>query len=324
MIYRELHDKQRYTFGDVERIARGFGNALVKKWRWQRGDRIVIFSPNDVDYGVAVYGALWAGATIAPANPGYGVKDLAFMIKDAGAKAIITQKSLLKVAIEAAQQAKLDKDCIILMGADEEGVRDASHFKYLAMQYDQKDARRPYKLEPDKDLAFLAYSSGTTGLPKGVMLSHRNIIADVLLIRNSVGSNYHWKSDKFLAVLPFFHIYGLTGLLHQPLHRGLEIVVMPAFNLEAFCDAIQRHRITFVYVAPPVIVQLSRSPKVQEYDLSSLRMITSGAAPLTKELVALVHKKLNLKVNQAYGLSETSPMTHTQVSYTSRLTMARC
>ena len=88
---------------------------------------------------------------------------------------------------------------------------------------------------------------------------------------------------------------------------------MPAFNLELFCQLIQDHKITFVYVAPPVLVRLSRDTLVNKFDLSSLRMITSGAAPLTKELVEAVHKRLNVKINQAYGLSETSPMTHTQV-----------
>jgi 4-coumarate--CoA ligase len=97
------------------------------------------------------------------------------------------------------------------------------------------------------------------------------------------------------------------------LYRGIELVVMPAFNLEVFCKTIQDHKITFVYVAPPVVVHLARSDLVKKYDLSSLRMITSGAAPLTKELVDVVYKRLKIKVNQAYGLSETSPMTHAQV-----------
>ena len=115
-----------------------------------------------------------------------------------------------------------------------------------------------------------------------------------------------------LGVLPFFHIYGLTGLVQQPLHRGIELVVMPAFNLEVFLRTIQDHKITFIYVAPPVLVRLARDKMVDQYDLSSVRMITSGAAPLTRELVDTVHKRLNIKINQAYGLSETSPMTHTQ------------
>jgi acyl-coenzyme A synthetase/AMP-(fatty) acid ligase len=102
-------------------------------------------------------------------------------------------------------------------------------------------------------------------------------------------------------------------LVHQPLYRGIELVVVPAFNLEVFCKTIQDHKITFVYVAPPIVVHLARSELVKKYDLTSLKMITSGAAPLTKELVDTVYEKLKIKINQAYGLTETSPMTHAQV-----------
>ena len=132
------------------------------------------------------------------------------------------------------------------------------------------------------------------------------------MIKGCVGHYYNTGSDKILGVLPFFHIYGLTGLVHQPLHRGIEQIVMPAFDLKKFCEAIQTHKITFIYVAPPVVVRLARDKMVDDYDLSSVKMITSGAAPLTQELVDNVHKRLNIKINQAYGLSETSPMTHTQ------------
>ena len=145
------------------------------------------------------------------------------------------------------------------------------------------------------------------------MLSHTNIIADILMITGAMGKWYKSSEDKFLGVLPFFHIYGLTGLVHQPLYRGIELVVMQAFNLEVFLKAIQDYKITFIYVAPPVVVRLARDPSVAKYDLSSVKMITSGAAPLTQELVDTVKKKHNIKINQAYGLSETSPMTHTQV-----------
>lgn len=101
-------------------------------------------------------------------------------------------------------------------------------------------------------------------------------------------------------------------MVQQPLHRGIEIVVMPAFDLKIFLETIQKHKISYIYVAPPVIVRLARDEIVKDYDLSSVNMITSGAAPLTKELVDAVHKKLKLKINQAYGLSETSPVAHQQ------------
>ncbi|KAK3117662.1 hypothetical protein LTR53_000791 [Teratosphaeriaceae sp. CCFEE 6253] len=308
VIYRALDDSRRYTFAEVKSTAKAFGNALLDDWNWQKGDILCVFSPNDIDYAPCVHGTLYAGGIIAPANPGYGAKDLAFMLKNSGSRVVVTLKALLDVALEATKLAGLSESSIILIGEDESESAGATHFKRLLKPDAQR--QRPSAIKGE-DLAFLAYSSGTTGLPKGVMLSHTNIVADVLQVKHSVGHNYSWDSDKILGILPFFHIYGLTGLLNQPLHRGLEVVVMPQFNLDAFCIAVQRYKITFLYVAPPVIVQLSRGANVQKYDLSSLRMMTSGAAPLTKELVSFVHRKLGIKVNQAYGLSETSPMSHT-------------
>lgn len=144
------------------------------------------------------------------------------------------------------------------------------------------------------------------------MLTHNNIVSELSQLKSGIGHHYNSGGDKILAVLPSFHIYGLTCLVQQPLHRGIETVVMPGFDLKVFLDTIQKHEITYIYVAPPVIVRLARDDIVKDYDLSSVRMITSGAAPLTRELVEAVHKKLKLKINQAYGLSETSPVTHEQ------------
>jgi 4-coumarate--CoA ligase len=249
---------------------------------------------------------------VTPANPAYSPTELEFQLTNSEAKALVTTKDFLPNAVKAAKKARIPNDRIILIGESRDDGHKYKHWTNIRPTSGAVRYRRR-KMDPDRDLAFLAYSSGTTGLPKGVMLSHRNIVSDVLLINGAVGKWYKSSEDKILGVLPFFHIYGLTGLIHQPLHRGVEVIVMPAFNLEVFLKSIQDHKVTFIYVAPPVIVRLARDEIVDKYDLSSVKMITSGAAPLTKELVDTVHKRTKIKINQAYGLSETSPMTHTQV-----------
>lgn len=272
-----------------------------------------IFAPNDVDFGPIVYGVFFAGGIVSPANPAYTADELSFQLQNSESKAIVTTIDFLSTALKAAKKSNIPEDRVLLLGGKRDPTHRVKHWTNIRKTSGASRYRRR-KMHPDNDLAFLVYSSGTTGLPKGVMLSHRNIIADVLQINGAVGRWYASGKDKILGVLPFYHIYGLTGLVHQPLHRGIELVVMPAFNLEVFLRAIQEHKITFIYVAPPVIVRLSRDKTVDDYDLSSVKMITSGAAPLTKELVDTVHKRLKIKINQAYGLSETSPMTHTQAS----------
>lgn len=312
VLYRAINSDRKYTFADVKAHAIAFGEGLCNLWDWQRNEVLAFYTPNDIDVPPIIYGAFFAGGIVTPANPGYSADELAYQLENSGARALVTVKSLLKIALEATKRVGIPNDRVIILGAEKDDTHLVKHWKNIrktsgALRYRRK------KSKPE-DLAFLAYSSGTTGLPKGVMLTHRNIVVNLLQIKGSVGRWYNSKDDKILGVLPFFHLYGLTGLVHQILHRGIELVVMPAFDMETFLHTIQEHKITFIYVAPPVIVRLARDKMVDNYDLSSVKMITSGAAPLTKELVDSVYKRLKIKINQAYGLSETSPMTHTQVS----------
>ena len=310
VIYRAINSDRKYTFAQVKTQATVFGEGLRSLWDWQKDDVLALYAPNDIDIPPVIYGTFFAGGIVTPANPGYSKDELAYQLENSGAKALVTTKAVLKTALEAADKVGIPNDRVILLGYEKDESHQCKHWTSVR-KTDILERYRRRKANPE-DLSFLAYSSGTTGLPKGVMLSHRNIIADLLLIKGGVGHWYSSAADKFLGVLPFFHIYGLTGLVHQTLHRGIELVVMPAFDLKMFLEAIQEHKITFIYVAPPVIVRLSRDSLVSQYDLSSIKMITSGAAPLTKGLVDAVHKRLGLKINQAYGLSETSPVTHTQ------------
>jgi 4-coumarate--CoA ligase len=311
VIYRAINSDRNYTFADTKSLATLFGEGLRNQWDWQKDEVLALYAPNDIDIAPVIYGTFFAGGIVTPANPGYSADELAYQLENAGAHALVTTKQFLKTALEAAHKVGIPNDRVILLGAEKDETHRVKHWTNIkktsgALRYRRRKAK-------SEDLAFLAFSSGTTGLPKGVKLSHRNIVADLLMVKRAVGDWYSSSEDKFLGVLPFFHIYGLTGLVQQPLHRGIELLVMPAFDMETFLRSIQEHRITFIYVAPPVIVRLARDKMVDKYDLSSVKMITSGAAPLTKELVDAVHKRLKIKINQAYGLSETSPMTHTQV-----------
>ena len=239
----------------------------------------------------------------------------------------------MKVATEAAKQAGIPNDRIILIGDHRDASNVFKHFTSIVNTAGTSRYRRT-KVDPKKDLAFLVYSSGTTGLPKGVMLSHENIVSNCLMMKAGEGGNLTWnggpegKGDTLIAFLPFFHIYGriskvidvakadrcegLTCIIHSAMYNGLTTIIMAQFDLKRFCAIVQEQKVTFAYVAPPVILVLGKQPLVDEYDLSSLRMLNSGAAPLTKELVDTVYKRLKVPIKQGYGLSETSPTTHTQ------------
>ncbi|MCJ1234117.1 hypothetical protein MMC14_002075 [Varicellaria rhodocarpa] len=283
-------------------------------WEWRKGDVLCLFTPNCVDTPSIIWGTHWAGGIVSTANPGYTVDELAFQLKDCGAKALVTQKPFLSVATVAAKQAGIPEDRIVLMGDERDESVKFKHFTSVRNIAGTSRYRR-VRLDPTNDLAFLVYSSGTTGHPKGVMLSHENIVSNIMMIKAGESGNLSWeggvdgKGDKILAFLPFFHIYGKS--LESYLH-GLTLIVMPKFDLEKFCSTIQKEKITFAYVVPPIILLLGKHPIIDKYDLSSLRMMNSGAAPLTRELVDQVYKRLKVPIKQGYGLSETSPTTHTQ------------
>ncbi|KAI4856052.1 acetyl-CoA synthetase-like protein, partial [Aureobasidium sp. EXF-8846] len=309
VVLQDAYTKRAYTFAQARNAAIDFGKGLKGAWDWQKGEVIAMYTPNSIDTPIVMWGAHWAGATVSPANPGYSTDELAFQLKDSGAKALVTQWSVIATARAAAKKVGLPEDRIIVIGDQRDPDMRVKHFTSIRNTAGTNRYRRT-KVDPSKDLAFLVYSSGTTGLPKGVMLCHRNIIANTLQV--STAESPLTPADRILAFLPFFHIYGLTVILHVSFYKGCRTVVMPKFDIEDFCKITQEEKITFSYVAPPVVLLLSKHPVVEKYDLSTIRMMNSGAAPLTKELVNAVYDRTKLKVKQGYGLSETSPCTHTQ------------
>ncbi|KAF2857263.1 acetyl-CoA synthetase-like protein [Piedraia hortae CBS 480.64] len=317
VIFLDPNINRSYTFAQVKKTASDFGKGLQDQWGWQKGDVLGIYSPNSVDYPVVCWGCHFAGGIVSPSNAAYTVDELAFQLRDSGAKGLVTQVSHLKTALAACEKVGIPRKRVCLMG--EERVSDGSfrHFTDILNVAAVLHYRR-VRVDPAKDLAFLVYSSGTTGHPKGVMLSHRNIVSNVLQVSAGEGplspapAPGRPEGDKILAFLPFYHIYGLTVGLHQSFYRGLTTLVLPKFEIESWCSVVQEHHVTFAYVVPPVVLLLSKHPCVDKYDLSSLRMLNSGAAPLTRELVEAMYARIHVPVKQGYGLSETSPTTHTQ------------
>lgn len=194
-----------------------FGKGLRALYDWRKGDVLGLFTPNSIDTPVLMWGTLWAGGIVSPANPAYTVDELAFQLKNSGAKVIATQVSALDVAVKAAKKVGIPEDHIILLGDQRDPNARFKHFTSVrntsgATRY------RKQKITPESDLAFLVYSSGTTGVPKGVMLSHRNIVANVLQQYIGEGGNLAWdggpdgKGDRVLAFLPFYHIYGTSEI----------------------------------------------------------------------------------------------------------------
>ncbi|MEU5278474.1 4-coumarate--CoA ligase family protein [Streptomyces asoensis] len=292
-------DGTTLTYDQVDRFHRRVAAALAEAGV-RKGDVLALHSPNTVAFPLAFYAATRAGATVTTVHPLATAEEFAKQLGDCGARWIVTVSPLLQAARRAAE---------IAGGVEEIFVCDtaAGHRSLIDML--ASAAPEPQvPIDPVQDVAALPYSSGTTGVPKGVMLTHRQIATNLDQLRSAMSAG---PGERILAVLPFFHIYGLTALMNAPLRQGATVVVLPRFDLETFLAAIQEHRITGLYVAPPIVLALAKHPAVARYDLSSLRYVVSAAAPLDADLAAACAERLDLPpVGQAYGMTELSPGTH--------------
>jgi acyl-CoA synthetase (AMP-forming)/AMP-acid ligase II len=282
--------------GGVQRVAaglaaRGFG----------KGDVLAIYSPNLPEYALAFYGTAAAGGAATTINPLYTVDELAFQLQDAGARFLVTVPPFLDRAREAAARSGVEE--VFVLGE----VEGATPFASLLAGGGQPSA---VAIDPASDLVALPYSSGTTGLPKGVMLTHRNLVANLCQFQDTLSAG---TGERLIAVLPFFHIYGLVVLMAAAVREGSTLVTMPRFDLEEFLRILQEHHVTRAYLVPPIVLALAKHPMVDKYDLSALQVVVSGAAPLDAGLQGAAASRVDCMVAQGWGLTETSPVLTTSV-----------
>jgi acyl-CoA synthetase (AMP-forming)/AMP-acid ligase II len=285
------------TYGELARLVRRLAASLAARG-FGKGDVFAVYSPNCPDYAIAFHGVATLGGINTTINPLYTSEEVAHQLKDAGAKYLLTVPQLMDKATEAAQEAGIRE--IFVFGEAEGATPFASLF--------EKDGPVPaVSIDPQQDLVALPYSSGTTGLPKGVMLTHRNLVANLcqLEVFETV-----CEDDTLLCVLPMFHIYGMVVIMNLGLYTGATIVTMPRFELEQFLSLAERHGVTLAHLVPPIVLALTKSPVVEQYDLSKLKTVFSGAAPLGEELTRACQQRLSCRIIQGYGMTETSPCTH--------------
>src|ERR1041385_1559275 len=289
------------TYAEFEHAVRRVASSLARKG-FKKGDVFAIFSTNCLEFAITFHAVAMLGGIVTPLNPLYTAEEVAFQLRDAGAKLLVPVPLCIDKARAAAKEANIEE---LFVFGESEG---ATPFSSLLAG----DGEVPrVEIDPKNDLVVLPYSSGTTGLPKGVMLTHHNIVANLCQMD---GLDYFHHDDTLLCVLPLFHIYGLVVVLNMGLHLGSTIVIMPRFDLEQFLGLIQKYRVTLSHIVPPIVLKLAKDPAVENYDLSSLTTIFSGAAPLSAELTRECMQRIGCSVRQGYGMTETSPVTHSTPS----------
>ncbi|KAI1864753.1 hypothetical protein JX265_008477 [Neoarthrinium moseri] len=304
--------KERY-----ELLAR----ALSKRLGWRVNeetpwDKVVgVFSFNSIDYIMATFAVHRLSGIATPANAMYSSSELEYQLKASGAKALITCAPLLDTALKAAKAVGIPEDKVFL----NEGAWESQKLPFKTLNELIEEGQALPELEPlhwskgqgARQVAYLCFSSGTSGLPKAVMIAHQNVIANMMQIRwhESVGRELKGVSTQtVLGLLPMSHIYGLVVVSLAGMYRGDSVIVLPRFELQPLLETIQRFKINFLYLVPPIIIQLLRNPEIcSKYDLSSVRHIFTGAAPLGAETHEDVLKSFpGWNIAQGYGMTETS------------------
>ena len=284
-----------YTFAELDSAIRSMAGGLSARG-FGIGDILGIMAPNVPEYAVVFHAVGVVGATITTINPTYGANEVRFQLQDSGASLLLTIPMFLDVALAAIEGTSVSE--VIVVG---EAPGAASMASLMGDSIDQVE------VDVHEHVMVLPYSSGTTGLPKGVMLTHRNLVANVCQMEHVLRYD---ENDVGLAALPFFHIYGMQVLMNGLLANGVTVVTMPRFDLDAALSLVESLRITRFFAVPPMVLALAKSPLVENYDLSSLKQVFSGAAPLGADLAEEAANRVGCEIVQGYGMTELSPVTH--------------
>ncbi|KAL4809785.1 hypothetical protein BDV18DRAFT_150310 [Aspergillus unguis] len=299
--------RERLDFFAVRNHAIHLSSALARQYNLQMGDTVSIFSQNSIWYPVGMYAALRIGGKINGASPAYGVDEMAHALKTAETKVLLTVPGSVEVAVAAAERIKTHRIQIILLEGQLDGFTTLQELIALGRSYGPNGQVPMFTIptgQTNKDLCgFLTFSSGTTGHPKAVMLSHQNVIAQCHQLQALAAPG----NSKFLAQSPLFHISGLIRFLSLPVHANAECIMLPTFTMELFLQTIVDFQIQDLNLVPPLVVRLVRDPIVDKYDLSCIKRISCSAAPLSVEMIRLLQKKFpSAGFRQSYGMTEAS------------------
>ena len=294
-------DGRQFTAGDVidhvKRLAGGLREAGHVPQK-----PVALMAPNSPEYCIIFHAIAWAGGTITTLNPTYTAHEIRHQLRDSGAGLLITVPATLAVAKEALKELPEVQICVIGSADDD----DSGDCQSLAELYGTAQEQQ-HPVDLDRHSVALPYSSGTTGLPKGVCLSHRSLSMNI--DQTAKGAEFQ-AGETAAAFLPFFHIYGMTVLMNMHLACGGVLVTMPRFDLEVFLRICQDHRARRMWIVPPVALALAKHPLVDDYDLSALEQVFSGAAPMGNALSDAVASRFDCAMLQGYGMTELAPVSH--------------
>ena len=295
-LYKELN-------GSVINLSSG-----LNRLGFEKGDVLALCALNCPQYAIVLFGTMASGGVVTTCNPAYSAEELAYQFENSGAKYVATMAAFLPSVKKAADMVGIGTIIMI----DDHPVKEHGYVSYQSLVTDSGSRFVEHKVDAKNDIAVLPYSSGTAGLPKGVMLTHHNLVANTYQLHHPEFLDLSVDGCTSLGLLPFFHVCGMEGVLISALWQGAKVVTLPMFDPALFLSTIQKYNVSVASLIPQIILFLAKHPDVDKYDLSCLKYINSATAPLGGDVVKSTSDRLQGQciIRQGYGLTETSPSTH--------------
>ncbi|KAL2927389.1 4-coumarate--CoA ligase 1 [Bienertia sinuspersici] len=290
---------REWTYEEVEKTARRVGGGFYHNLGIEKGQVIMLLLQNSPEFVFSFLGASFIGAVSTTANPFCTPAEIEKQARASGARAILTQSTFVDKVRPYCEENNIHLILVDNMPLDNNNAHNTKcqYFWDLVAGPGEEDKSPDVKVVPD-DVVALPYSSGTTGLPKGVMLTHKSLVTSVAQQVDGENPNLYFNSeDVVLCVLPLFHIYSLNSVLLCALRVGAAILIMPKFEINMLMELIQKYKVTISPFVPPIVLAIAKNPDVDKYDLSSVRVVLSGAAPMGKDLE-----------DAGYGMTEAGPV----------------
>lgn len=306
---------RKVTYVQLYNQVNQFASALQTKGI-SKGDRVALMLPNCPQFVISYYGVLTAGAIVTQVNPMSVERELEYILKDSGTETIVVLDALYP-KVKNIQQATSLKNIIVvsLQPTSDEFGEDITFEAFLSESSGQL---RPVPIDTANDVAVLQYTGGTTGRSKGAMLTHQNILANVIQSYEFFKFDIEIGKERFLTVIPLFHVFGMTSCMNFSIYTASESIMLPRFELEEVLNTIKNEQPTVFPGVPTMYVAITNHPHAEDYGINSIEVCNSGSAPMPVELLREFERKTGSKILEGYGLSETSPTTHCNPMFADR------